>query len=374
MHGHESHEHDHGSHRQDHVAELPRETEGLPEARETELIELADGDEFELEIVPVKKQIGDATVRMLAYNGSVPGPTLKVPQGATITVHVTNNGDIEATVHWHGLRLENRYDGTHETRRQSRSARPSRTRCTCPTPAPSGTTRTSARTTARRWASTGTSSPPRARPTTGRRPTASCLLTLDDILIEDGQIAAFQRVGDDARRDGSLRQRDARRAASLTCRSRRSAARSCASTSPTPRTRASSMSTLPGAQMKLVGADAGHYEREELVERSCLRRPSGRRRRALSGRRRARARAPDARAHVPACRRSTSSDEPPEQSFADEFASLRTNARHGRATRARRAVPEGAARQDALVRRRDGHGRARGRRQSSTSARCTPRW
>ena len=35
-----------------------------------------------------------------------PGPTLKLPQGATATVHVTNHGDFEATVHWHGLRLE----------------------------------------------------------------------------------------------------------------------------------------------------------------------------------------------------------------------------------------------------------------------------
>ena len=115
MHGHESHEHDHGSHNQGHLAELPRETEGLPEARKTELVELADGDKFELEIKPVKKRIGDGMVRMLTYNGSVPGPTLKVLQGATITVHVTNHGDLDATVHWHGLRLENRYDGTHET-------------------------------------------------------------------------------------------------------------------------------------------------------------------------------------------------------------------------------------------------------------------
>ena len=95
--------------------EFPRETAGLREARKTELVDLADGDEFELEIIPVKKGIGDATVRMLAYNGSVPGPTLKVAQGATITVHVTNHGDVDATVHWHGLRLENRYDGTHDT-------------------------------------------------------------------------------------------------------------------------------------------------------------------------------------------------------------------------------------------------------------------
>jgi FtsP/CotA-like multicopper oxidase with cupredoxin domain len=94
---------------------MPTSTEGLPEARRPEVVELSDGDEFELEIAPVSKRIGEATVRMLAYNGSVPGPTLKVPQGATINVHVANRGDMDATVHWHGIRLENRYDGTHET-------------------------------------------------------------------------------------------------------------------------------------------------------------------------------------------------------------------------------------------------------------------
>ena len=107
--------HDHHTESHGQIVELPRETEGLPGARETEVVELADGDEFSLEIRPVKKRIGDATVRMLAYNGSVPGPTLKVAQGGTITVHVSNHGDLDATVHWHGLRLENRYDGTHET-------------------------------------------------------------------------------------------------------------------------------------------------------------------------------------------------------------------------------------------------------------------
>jgi FtsP/CotA-like multicopper oxidase with cupredoxin domain len=54
---------------------------------------------------------------MLAYNGSIPGPTLKVPEGAEIVVMVENQGDMEATVHWHGLRLDNRYDGTHETQK-----------------------------------------------------------------------------------------------------------------------------------------------------------------------------------------------------------------------------------------------------------------
>jgi FtsP/CotA-like multicopper oxidase with cupredoxin domain len=94
---------------------FPEDTAGLPEASRPEVVELSDGDELELEIAPVRKRIGDDTVRMLAYNGSIPGPILRVPQDATVLVHVTNHGDLDATVHWHGLRLENRYDGTHET-------------------------------------------------------------------------------------------------------------------------------------------------------------------------------------------------------------------------------------------------------------------
>jgi FtsP/CotA-like multicopper oxidase with cupredoxin domain/YHS domain-containing protein len=71
---------------------------------------------LDLRIQPVRKRIDDAELRMLGYNGSIPGPTLHVDQGSEITVRVTNDGDVEATVHWHGLRLENRYDGVpHET-------------------------------------------------------------------------------------------------------------------------------------------------------------------------------------------------------------------------------------------------------------------
>jgi FtsP/CotA-like multicopper oxidase with cupredoxin domain len=96
---------------------FPTETAGLPEARAPELFDLADEDQFDLRIAPVAKQLGDATVRMLAYNGSVPGPTLRVQQGSQLVVNALNEGDLEATVHWHGLRLENRYDGTAETQR-----------------------------------------------------------------------------------------------------------------------------------------------------------------------------------------------------------------------------------------------------------------
>ena len=83
----------------------------LPPASSPRLVELDDGDVFEIRIGQVRKRIGDVAVGMLAYNGSIPGPTLRVMKGAAVTVQVTNETDMETTVHWHGLRLENRFDG-----------------------------------------------------------------------------------------------------------------------------------------------------------------------------------------------------------------------------------------------------------------------
>jgi FtsP/CotA-like multicopper oxidase with cupredoxin domain len=70
---------------------FPTETTGLPVARRPEVVELLDRAAIDLEIAPVAKQIGDATVRMLAYNASIPGPTLKVAQGSEIDVTVINH-------------------------------------------------------------------------------------------------------------------------------------------------------------------------------------------------------------------------------------------------------------------------------------------
>jgi FtsP/CotA-like multicopper oxidase with cupredoxin domain len=95
---------------------FPTDPSGLPEAGRPELLELGPGDTLDLRVGPVAKHLSDTRVRMLAYNGSIPGPTLKVQQGSEIIVHVTNQGDLDTTVHWHGLRLENKYDGVpHET-------------------------------------------------------------------------------------------------------------------------------------------------------------------------------------------------------------------------------------------------------------------
>ena len=93
------------------TATFPTEVEGLPDCGPSEVVRIADGDTFELRIAPVAKTLNGRRVRMLGYNGSIPGPTLRVAQGSEITVRVRNDADHATTVHWHGLRLDNRFDG-----------------------------------------------------------------------------------------------------------------------------------------------------------------------------------------------------------------------------------------------------------------------
>jgi FtsP/CotA-like multicopper oxidase with cupredoxin domain len=95
----------------DTTATFSTDVTGLADASQPDLVALDDGDRYELRIAPVAKNLGDDRVRMLSYNGSIPGPTLRVRQGSEVVVHVRNEGDTAATVHWHGLRLDNAYDG-----------------------------------------------------------------------------------------------------------------------------------------------------------------------------------------------------------------------------------------------------------------------
>ena len=48
---------------------------------------------------------------VLAYNGTVPGPEIRVRQGERIRVNVQNYLDEASTVHWHGMRVPNAMDG-----------------------------------------------------------------------------------------------------------------------------------------------------------------------------------------------------------------------------------------------------------------------
>ncbi|MCF6273056.1 MAG: multicopper oxidase family protein [Rhodobacteraceae bacterium] len=45
------------------------------------------------------------------YNGGVPGPEIRVAQGARIRRRLVNSLDEPTTIHWHGIRIENAMDG-----------------------------------------------------------------------------------------------------------------------------------------------------------------------------------------------------------------------------------------------------------------------
>jgi FtsP/CotA-like multicopper oxidase with cupredoxin domain len=244
---------------------FPTDIEGLPQAHAPERIELSDGDEFNLRIGPVAKRIGGDTVRMLAYNDSIPGPVLEVEEGSEIVVNIENQGDVEATVHWHGLRLENRYDGTHETQMPVDVGERYSARVTFPDPGAY-------------WYH------PHIREDYGQELGlyGNCLvvpsdpdywppanrdipLTLDDILLEDGKVAPFSRsettyvaMG----RFGEVLLVNGETDLSLDARLGEVVRLYFTNTANTRTFKVA----LPGARMKLVGGDSGHVEHEEFVE------------------------------------------------------------------------------------------------------------
>lgn len=80
-------------------------------AKDSTIAELKTGDSFDLTASVVKKNINGKELKMLAYNGQIPGPLIKVKKGSEITINFTNNIDMDSTVHSHGIRLDNKFDG-----------------------------------------------------------------------------------------------------------------------------------------------------------------------------------------------------------------------------------------------------------------------
>jgi len=83
----------------------------LPEARAREVITLPDGGTLDLTAGFVKKTVQDRELVMLAFNDQLPGPLLRVTEASTIFVDFHNRTSMPTAVHWHGIRLDNRFDG-----------------------------------------------------------------------------------------------------------------------------------------------------------------------------------------------------------------------------------------------------------------------
>ena len=239
---------------------------GLPPAVPPTVVRLRHGERLDLRIGPVANRVGDDVLRMLAYNGSIPGPVLHVDQGTEVAVEVRNDGDTDATVHWHGLRLENRFDGVpHETQAPIPVGGTFGYKLQFPDPGlywyhPHvredydlemglyGTILVEP--------ADGSYWPPADR---------QLSITVDDLLVEDGHIAPFRRdrptftaMG----RFGNVMLTNGR-----THLSEQAAVgevvRLCLVNTANTRT---FRLGLPGVRMKLVGGDSGRYEHETFVD------------------------------------------------------------------------------------------------------------
>jgi suppressor of ftsI len=80
-------------------------------ARPREMVSLASGDTLRLMAGLVRRTFKGRTFTMYGFNGQYPGPLLRVSQAAEVVVDFSNALDQPTTVHWHGLRLDNRFDG-----------------------------------------------------------------------------------------------------------------------------------------------------------------------------------------------------------------------------------------------------------------------
>ena len=94
---------------------LPHAAGQVGDARPPEPRTLHDGDTLELVAGLVHRHIADHDVLMYGFNGEQPGPLLVTTQGARITVRLTNQLDQPTSIHWHGVRLDNRFDGVPGT-------------------------------------------------------------------------------------------------------------------------------------------------------------------------------------------------------------------------------------------------------------------
>jgi FtsP/CotA-like multicopper oxidase with cupredoxin domain len=249
---------------------FPTDPSGLPEATEPAMLEAADGGTLDLRIVPVAKRLGDATVRMLGYNGSIPGPTIRVRQGSQIIVNVANHGDLEATVHWHGLRLDNRYDGVpNETQAPIPVGGEFTYRLRFPDPGLYWYHPHIREDYGQEMGLYGNIIVDPADPGYWPPVDGEFVLTLDDVLLEDGRIAPFSRS--EVTHTAMGRYGDLMLVGGRTDPELHAVAGTVMRLwlTNTANTRVFNVA-LPGARMKLVGGDSGRVERETLVEEVLL--------------------------------------------------------------------------------------------------------
>jgi FtsP/CotA-like multicopper oxidase with cupredoxin domain len=71
--------------------------------------------DYTLRIAPMSLELAPGRiVQTVGYNGTVPGPIIRLREGQQTTIEVTNHTAVPELVHWHGLIIPAAVDGAME--------------------------------------------------------------------------------------------------------------------------------------------------------------------------------------------------------------------------------------------------------------------
>ncbi len=83
----------------------------LPDAEPSQIVRLRDGQTLDLIAGRVRRRIHGRDYVMYGFNGQYPGPMVHVDRDATLFVDFENRTSWPTAIHWHGVRLDNAFDG-----------------------------------------------------------------------------------------------------------------------------------------------------------------------------------------------------------------------------------------------------------------------
>ena len=69
------------------------------------------GNDIELKIAQQMMTIDGRKMRAIGVNGTVPAPLIRLREGQTVRLHVTNDLDEDSSIHWHGVLVPPQFDG-----------------------------------------------------------------------------------------------------------------------------------------------------------------------------------------------------------------------------------------------------------------------
>ena len=81
----------------------------------TAYTQIAAAPDYTLRIAPLRLELApNKVIETFGYNGTVPGPVLRLREDRPVSIDIRNDTDIDDIIHWHGLYVPSVADGAME--------------------------------------------------------------------------------------------------------------------------------------------------------------------------------------------------------------------------------------------------------------------